>query len=665
MWKSIFAVATSIFVVAALRADGPQDNVPEKVRPVPPPGIDVSANDRAELERGLTQLEERIRALRGSKTPPLELLPDVEIFYRAVHDALSYGEIFAPSEIQTGKELLRLGIERAEQLAAGKAPWTKQTGLVVRGYVSRIDQSVQPYGLIVPASYSGGEAVRMDVWLHGRGEKLSELGFLQQRLHQIGQISPRDTLVLHPYGRYCNAFKFAGEIDILEGMAAVQRHYRVDEDRISIRGFSMGGAGCWQMAVHYPDLWFAAGPGAGFAETPLFLHSFQQELVQPTPWEKTLWRWYDCPGYAANLFNCPTVAYSGELDNQKQAADVMEQALEREGISLTHLIGPQTKHSIHPETGQQIEQKLASLAVRGRDRVPRRIVFATFTLKYNRSHWLTINGLEKHWEPAHAEAELASDKLVRVKTSNISGLSLAFPAGWSPFPPGQPVTVEVNGKPFAASPSQSDRSWSFHWWQGDDSPTSFPIGHGLAKRHDLQGPIDDAFMDTFLIVRPTGQANHPTVEKWARTECEHLIAEWRRHFRGHPIIKNDSDVTDADIASANLILFGDTHSNQVMRRIADQLPIRWSDESLSVGGQSFDAKNHAPVLIYPNPLNPARYVVLNSGFTFREYDYLNNARQVSRLPDWGVIDLRSPPDARYPGKIVSAGFFNEQWQLAP
>ena len=64
-----------------------------------------------------------------------------------------------------------------------------------------------------------------------------------------------------------------------------------------------------------------------------------------------------------------------------------------------------------------------------------------------------------------------------------------------------------------------------------------------------------------------------------------------------------------------------------------------------------------PVLIYPNPLNPKHYVVLNSGFTFREYDYLNNARQVPKLPDYAVIDVRTPPSSRLPGKVVTAGFF--------
>jgi hypothetical protein len=66
--------------------------------------------------------------------------------------------------------------------------------------------------------------------------------------------------------------------------------------------------------------------------------------------------------------------------------------------------------------------------------------------------------------------------------------------------------------------------------------------------------------------------------------------------------------------------------------------------------------------VYPNPLNPKRYIVINSSFTYREYDYLNNARQVAKLPDWAVIDLNQPKNARAPGGIPAAGFFNEAWQ---
>ena len=146
---------------------------------------------------------------------------------------------------------------------------------------------------MVPASYRPPtpHKFRLDLWWHGRGEKLSELSFVNERQTRPGEFTPPHAFVLHPYGRYCNANHFAGEVDTFEAMEHVKKHYPIDENRVVARGFSMGGAACWQFATHFPDVWCAAAPGAGFAETPEFLNNFQNERVQPTPWEKTLWHW--------------------------------------------------------------------------------------------------------------------------------------------------------------------------------------------------------------------------------------------------------------------------------------------------------------------------------------------------------------------------------------
>ena len=34
-----------------------------------------------------------------------------------------------------------------------------------------------------------------------------------------------------------------------------------------------------------------------------------------------------------------------------------------------------------------------------------------------------------------------------------------------------------------------------------------------------------------------------------------------------------------------------------------------------------------------------------------------------KLPDWAIIDLRTPPGSRFPGKVVDANFFGEDWTL--
>ncbi len=659
-----------------LLADGPKDNTAENVRPVPRLGIEVTAADRKQLEGGLESLKVALTELRKNQQPRMQqLVPDVEIFHRAVSDALNFQEFFAKGDIGAAKRLLIVGQHRAKLLLEGSAPWTTQTGLVVRGYVSRIDGSVQPYGLVIPDSYTptGTDRFRLDLWFHGRGETLSEVKFLDQRMKQVGQFAPKDAFVLHPYGRYSNAFKFAGEVDVLEALDSARGQYRIDDDRIAARGFSMGGAACWQFAVHYSDRWFAANPGAGFSETPEFLKFFQKETLTPTWYERKLWHLYDCTDNAVNLFHCPTVAYSGELDIQKQAADIMETALEKEGIDLTHIIGPKTKHAIHRDSKVIIANRLASLAEVGRERSPRDIHFVTYTLKYNRMHWVTVDSLGEHWKLARVDASLHKPNRIGIRTENVTQLTLSMPSGHCPLDITKSVKLTIDEQTLTAPRPQSDRSWNCvvrrdgdRWAVRKESgDAQSPTASGLLKQHNLQGPIDDAFMDSFLIVKPTGHSQQPVVAKWVDAEFKHAVEHWRRHFRGHARVKADTDISDADIASSNLILFGDPASNAVLKKISGKLPIQWNADDIVVGDRRFDAKHHAPVMIYPNPLNPKRYVVLNSGFTYREYDYLNNARQVPKLPDWAIVDLRTPPNSRYPGKIVDADFFSETWQLRP
>jgi len=682
-------------------ADGPADNAVENVRRVPKLGVEVSDADREELEAGVKKLGERI----GKLGQPA-LLADVQIFHRAVDQALRYQEFFDAKEIPVAKKLLSIGLERADQLLDGNAPWTRQTGLVVRGYRSKIDGTVQPYGLVIPDNYDFAldddrphfrdlrdrsppqqsvpvPRLRCDLWFHGRGETLSEVNFIQGRLTQKGEFTPANTIVLHPYGRYCNANKFAGEIDTFETLEHAHKNYRINSERIAVRGFSMGGAACWQFAVHYPGKWFAANPGAGFSETPDFLKVFQNETLQPTWYEQKLWRMYDCTGYAANLAFLPTVAYSGEIDKQKQAADMMEAALKAEHLPLIHIIGPMTGHKIHPDSKVEIEKYLSRWERIG---PPYRLEpplpkdgdwetieqFVTYTLRYNQSRYITIDAMDEHWEPARVVVQKTGSGLAtafRIQTQNVAAFTLALPSDnrgvMSRVTLDGQTSDPRRGPVIAPGSRNSYQKVNGQWRQREDRPGSEE--RQFRKRHGLQGPIDDAFMDSFLFVKPTSKGVSEDVDKWVQAEFEHAVAHWRQNFRGDARVKLDTEVTAADMQSANVVLWGDPKSNDALVQLYKSLPISWdlAAGQLKAGEQSWDAKHHLPLMISPNPLAPNRYVVLNSGFTFREYDYLNNARQTPKLPDWAVVDVRTPPNSRFPGKVVAADFFDESWNLKP
>ncbi len=650
-------LAVTLLASAALSAQTP----PPPAKRLPPAGVAIPAAARTELMAATAALRRDLDALphdlaAAGRSAFAAYLPDAEILHKAVDWSLRYDEFFDAKHVDVARRLLQTGHARAAELRAGTTSWTSATGTVIRGYRSQLDDSIQPYALHVPAEWQAGEttARRLDVVLLGRGEKRTELGFIveRERPARENDLVPPGALVLTPYGRFCNATKFAGETDVFEALAAVRAAYRIDPDRIIVRGFSMGGASTWHLAVHHPHLWAAASPGAGFAETPTYAKVFAPGKPARPPWEQTLWRWYNATGYAANLFNLPVVAYSGEIDPQKQAADIMADAMAAEGLKLEHLIGPKTAHKYHPETKLELARRLDALAARGRDPQPREVRFTTYTLRYPESHWVRIEGLEKHWERTDVVARLA-DGGATVTTRNVAALRLALPADATA------VTIDGQRVPLPSSArgratlQRTGGTWRF----GAPAET-------LRKRPGLTGPINDAFLGRFLFVRPTGPALNPTLARWTAGELAHATKMWRDIFRGDALVKDDAAVTDADLAAHHLILWGDPASNRLLARLlaTGKLPLTWDAGKLTFRGQTHDAAHHAPVLIFPNPLNPDRYVVLNSGIDFRDEAYGTNSLQTPKLPDYAIVDLREAPGPRWPGKIVTAGFFDEQWK---
>ena len=128
-------------------------------------------------------------------------------------------------------------------------------------------------------------------------------------------------------------------------------------------------------------------------------------------------------------------------------------------------------------------------------------------------------------------------------------------------------------------------------------------------------------------------------------------------MRGDIRVKNDAEVSPSDIANYNLVLFGDPGSNRLIAKVIGGLPIQWTRSEIVVGSQKFPTADHALVLIYPNPLNPQKYVVLNTGQTFSANRITSGTEAVffPRLGDYAVLSTS--------GAVKVAGFFDEAWRL--
>ena len=615
------------------------------VRRIPPQGIAIPQATLDELRKEVQQLYKQL-----DRTQPYH--EDVEVLIKAVDFALIHGEFYRKRDPKIAKRLLKIASQRLASMKSLRAPWNRATGLVVRGYRSQIDGSVQPYGLVIPKDYDGKKAVPLYVWLHGRGDKITDMHFINRRLTGKGRIAPPGAIVVHPFGRHCMGFKWAGEIDVLDVVGQVSRLYKIDTRRVVLMGFSMGGAGCWHVGAHYSSLWAAMSPGAGFAETAQY--NRLKKPNYPVSYEQTLWGIYDVPNYTRNLFNLPVTAYSGENDKQIQAARVMETAYKAHRKTLEHIIGPKMGHTYHPKSLQQIMKKMAAAAKQGLPLLPKRVYLQTRTLRYNRSHWIEVLGLDKHWEDTRVDAQVKKGEVL-IRTKNVRRLRVQHFSRIAGFK----ITINQITLPVPKQFTNPYLERIGQSWKWIDGRAKRP----LEKSPGLQGPMDDVWLSPFLVVIPSKTEANPKVKKWVEQELSHFGLRWQALFRGRLPVKSDDQVTANDLLRYHLVLWGDAQSNSLIKKVLPKLPMKWTSKSVSIAGKKYKAEHHVPLMIYPNPMSPRKYVLLNTGPTFREGHDRTNSLQNAKLPDWAVLDIRQPPSDTAAGKVVAADFFDEFWQL--
>lgn len=594
---------------------------------------------------------------------------DAAIFAKGVTWGLDYDKQFSPSDVALLQKALQRGAERESQIGKSPAARTTRRGKVALGYVSQVDGSVQPYGLIVPRSYDPQKAIRLDVVLHGssRPVGMSELRFINrfdEGDDESTNAPDAPYIELHPLGRVENCYRWSGETDVFEAIEDVCQRYNIDRSRIVLRGMSMGASGTWHLGLKHPDRFAALGPYCGYVDTHKFSETPIPGFVKvgPLPPHQELGlHMLDSVDYAANVGVVPAIACMGEKDVFFQAHEIMKEAMQREGLTMVNLISPGTGHVIDPVTHAQQLEQIATHVAKGK-RYPADLRFVTWTLKYNRCHWLEILQLEQHYARAEFSAHLINDTLQIDVPKNIAMFAIhkaELPPAVKAIKLGEallPLEAEQGSRMIG---HKSTEGWK---WISEQQFAS------LAKQKSpgQQGPIDDAFATRFLCVRGTGKAWNPAVQAYADAALQRFSAEWRQFFRGELPLKNDTEVTADDLQNCNLILFGDPGSNPWIAKSLTALPIEWTKETLRMNSQAVNAANHLPALIAPSPFSAQkkRYIVLNSGHTFRDAE-LNkfNYLLFPRWGDWALLQIHDSPNQPAAETVLQAGYFNESWQF--
>lgn len=219
------------------------------------------------IERGLARRVQAARTVIGTlqgtvKTPQLQDALASAEYHIELYSLASSSEVNL-SHIDFDKEV-DAGTHELAELNLGHNPYQERRGDFRRAYLSPVDHTLQPYRVYVPNSYDGTKAFPLVVALHGMGG--DENSYFDQYANGAFKVEAEKHgyIVVCPKGRKpASMYQGDAEKDVLDVIAAAERDYSIDRDRVYLTGHSMGGYGTWSIAIAHPDLFAAIAPISG------------------------------------------------------------------------------------------------------------------------------------------------------------------------------------------------------------------------------------------------------------------------------------------------------------------------------------------------------------------------------------------------------------------
>jgi len=137
---------------------------------------------------------------------------------------------------------------------SGKVPFQGQDGRKTELWVH------------VPESYDPAKPMPLILALHGRGgngRQMTDLCRAAAERYGYLVVAPSakkfdGMLPIHPHW-----WKYTEDGFALCALRWARKHYHVEDDRVLLLGYSMGGFGTWNVGLRFPDRFFALAPFAG------------------------------------------------------------------------------------------------------------------------------------------------------------------------------------------------------------------------------------------------------------------------------------------------------------------------------------------------------------------------------------------------------------------
>jgi pimeloyl-ACP methyl ester carboxylesterase len=524
-------------------------------------------------------------------------------------------------------------------------------GFVRLAYIDDIDNTPQFCRSYLPLNYDPAKKWPLVVYLHGyNGDNPEYINWWSVDKRHDGASDKHDVIFIEPHGRGNTQYLGIGDRDVLKCIAMAKEKFNVDEDRVYLMGASMGGFGTWNVATRHPELFAAINPIYGGGDYHVFVS--KENLAKMTSWEVFLNDKSSSTAQLEALINMPILVTHGDQDQSVNVnlSRYIVRLLQRWDYDVRYIEVPGKGHT---ELGLW-DQTITWMLQHKRNAAPRHVRVRAADLRTASAYWVKVNQKDKPFEFAVVDAEALEGNIIRVDSKNVCELIL------TPSEPlidyGKPITVVWNGKTNSIGNVQEKR---IVLREEDYRPAS------LFKTPQLAGPLSDFQNTPFIIVIGT-TSNDSLMKKVIHQKAEILTSDWKASQKYEPRVKNDVEVTEADMKNYSLFLLGGPEDNMISKQVLGKTPFQVKPSEILLGGRSFKAKDAVLNAIYPNPFNNERYVGIVAATSWAGF-YFFDSRQRNLLEyDFCITDGTLPNfsvGAKNEKILVASGFFNHDWKI--
>jgi predicted esterase len=547
-----------------------------------------------------------------------------------------------------------LEYEELKQLESGQPGPIRPYGFFRLAYRDEVDGAPQFCRAYLPAGYTPTTKWPLVVNLHGYHQTNPEYVnwyWVDQRHpafnSQFAENQP--VIVIEPHGRGNTSYMGLGEQDILRVIDLAKKQFSVDPDRVYLMGESMGGFGVWNIGTRHPDLFAAIAPIYGGADYHVSMS--EDALAKLNPMQKFLQEKGSSFSKAECLLNLPIFIHHGDADPSVNVeySRYAVRMLQRWGYNIRYRELPGAIHEDIKVANEVIEWFLEHR----RCSQPRHVRIRSAELAAASAYWVRIEEFSNPLAFMQLDAEVVGPNLVRLDTVNVQAVTL------SPrdplINPLKPLQVIWNG--------ETARTLLL----AEGKITLQSAGYQPAPRHKspgMAGPIMDLMATPFAVVIGTSSRD-PQMQERCQQKADEFVKYWQRWQHQKPRIFLDKEITEKDAAAYSLFLIGGPADNLVTHKLASQLPLKLTPDSIQLDKQTFPVTDAMVEMLYPHPLNPKRYVVVVAGTSADGLFFWDATDNGLWEWDFVILDgkgLNVQSQIAENGRVVS-GLWGSNWEI--